>query len=106
VIDPVFPLTGLVTGMAATVLWALLLVRVLLHRHSGIERRASWVLMCGTALLASLGALASAIGSAQTIGTIDWGIDYYTLVFFTNVGRGALAMAAALLLSGAHVRKG
>jgi hypothetical protein len=96
--EPVFPLVGVGTGMIAVTLWAVLMLRVLLFRYRGVERRASWVLMSGTALLASIGALAAAIGSAQTLEVVPSLVPYAVLVFLTNVGRGALAMAALILL--------
>lgn len=99
-IEPVYPLVGIATGFLAVILWGLLMVQVLVARHGGRERRAAWVLMAGTAFLASLGGLAAAIGSAQTIGTVPAIVPYYALIFMTNVGRGALAMAALILLVG------
>jgi hypothetical protein len=98
-VSDLVPVFGLATGILAVVLWAVLFVRTLIAFERGAERRASWVLMAFTALLASIGAFASAIGSAQTIGTIERVMPYEALVFMTNVGRGALATAAILLLT-------
>jgi hypothetical protein len=92
------PSVGLLTGITSVLLWLILFIRIMRGYRTGTERRVSWVLMSLTALLASCGALAAAIGSAQTIGTIDWNVPYYALIFVTNVGRGALIMAALLLL--------
>ena len=100
------PVLGLATGILAVVLWAVLFVRTLVGFEHGVERRKGWVLMSGTALLASIGAFASAIGSAQVIGTIEWGIPYGALVFATNMGRGGLTMAALILLTHARGPKG
>ena len=99
------PVLGLATGVLAVVLWAVLFVRALIAFVRGAECRVSWVVMSFTALLASIGAFASAIGSAQTIGTIERVLPYEAIVFLTNVGRGALATAAILLLTHAG-RKG
>ena len=105
--DPSFPLIGIGTGIAAIVLWGVVCFEVLVARRRGQERRASWVLMAFTALLASIGAFASAIGGAQQLGSIHTEIPNELLSFVSNVGRGALLAAGFLVLTHGRVpRKG
>jgi hypothetical protein len=96
---------ALASGAAAVTLWSVVFGRTLLDVRHRSERRASWVLMAATALLASLGTFASAIGYAIQTGVLglDWSQPALSMV--ASIGRGALLMAAALVLTHARPPK-
>jgi hypothetical protein len=97
--DPILPVVALSSGVAAVVVWALVFVRSLIARRRRVEQRVSFVLMSATALLASVGALASSIGFAVSMGTLDWAISRDLLAFVSSIGRGALFMAGMIVLT-------
>jgi hypothetical protein len=98
VIDqPVIPVVGMVTGTAAVVIWALVLVRSLAAFVDNVEHRATFVMMAGAALLASVGSLASSIGYAIQRGVIAVDVPPDALSFIASLGRGALLMAGLIV---------
>ena len=94
--QPVVPVIALATAVAAIVAWSWVLVRSLRAMQIHHERRPMWVVMPISALVVSIGTLASAIGLAQFAGTIDLAIDADTLGIISSMGRGALLMAGVI----------
>ena len=62
---------GLIVGGMAVVIWAFVLARSLADWQRQEERRATWVMMAGTALLASIGTLSSSIGFGIQSGVLS-----------------------------------
>lgn len=96
---PILPVVALVTGSMAAVIWAVVLVRSVRAWLDGVEHRASYVLMAGTAFLASVGTLASAIGYAIQRGAIPEIVPPDLMSFIASVGRGALLMGGLILVT-------
>jgi hypothetical protein len=96
---------GLATGAAAVCIWTVVFIRTLRDWRVNVERRATWVLMAGTALLASIGTLSSAIGYGMQQGVIWLDIPQPLFSFIASVGRGALLAAGAIVLTHARPPK-
>ena len=90
---------GLAVGAMAVCLWAIVFGRTLLDFRHGDERRVSWVLMSGTALMAAIGALSSSIGYGMQTGVIVLDLPQPMFSFIASVGRGALLAAGAIVLT-------
>lgn len=90
---------GLATGTSAVVIWTVVFARSVIDWERKDERRVTWLLMAGTALLASIGTLASSIGLGMQIGVIHLAINQQVFSFIANVGRGALVMAGIIVLT-------
>jgi hypothetical protein len=97
---------GLATGSAAVCLWLVVFFRSIRDYRHHAERRASWVLMAGTALLASVGTLASSIGYGMQTGVLELALPQPLFSFIASVGRGALLAAGAIVLTHARPPKG
>lgn len=93
---------GLVSGSLATLIWSVVFVRSLREWRHHQERRATWVLMAGTALLASIGALSSSIGYGMQQGVLEVAVPQPVFSFVASVGRGALLAAGFIVLT--HAR--
>jgi hypothetical protein len=91
-------LLALVTGFGALTIWSVELVRVLVDRRNGRERRSSWLVMCLTAMVVSVGTLASAMAIGMARGVVILAIDPMVLSFVASIGRGALFTAGVLVL--------
>jgi hypothetical protein len=96
---------GLLVGALAVVIWAIVLVRALLEWRHQEERRISWVMMAGTAFLASVGTLSSSIGFGIQSGVLDVNLSQPMLSFVASVGRGALVMGGLIVLTHARPPK-
>ncbi len=90
---------GLASGAAAVCLWLVIFTATLRDVYCHRERRWSWVLMSGTALVASIGTLASAIGYGMQSGVIVLDIYQPLWSLVASVGRGALLAAGAIVLT-------
>jgi hypothetical protein len=88
------------TGLGALVMWVIVLIQALNRRRAGVERRATWVVMPATAIVVSIGTLASAVAMGQ--GMLDFVIEGPILTLLASVGRGALFTAAVLVLLAPH----
>ena len=102
--DPAFPVIGLVVGSAAVGVWSLVLVRSLWAWRTVEERRASYVVMAGTAFLASIGTLASAVGFAVQRGVLELAVNPDVLSAIASMGRGALLTGGLIVAT--HYRPG
>ena len=89
------PLIAIGASVIAIIAWGLVLVRSLLER----DQRKLSLMMPVTALMASLGTLASALGFAQYAGVIDISISPQVLALVSSMGRGALAAAGIIVLT-------
>jgi len=87
---------ALATGLGALIMWAIVLIQALVRRRTGVERRASWIVMPATAIVVSIGTLASAVAMGQ--GMLDVVIEGPILTLLASIGRGALFTAAVLVL--------
>jgi hypothetical protein len=96
---------GLVTGLAAVAIWTIVFVRSVLDWSRRDERRVTWLVMAGTALLAAIGTLASSIGFGMQVGVIHLDIPQFLFSFIASVGRGALLMAGLIVLTHARPPK-
>jgi hypothetical protein len=96
---------GLLVGGLAVVIWAIILVRALLEWKHQQERRMAWVMMAGTAFLASVGTLSSSIGFGIQSGVLDLNVSQPALSFIASVGRGALVMGGLIVLTHARPPK-
>lgn len=96
---------GLASGLAAVVIWSVVFVRSMLDWSRRDERRVTWLLMAGTALLASIGTLASSIGYGMQIGVVDLDVPQPIFSFIASLGRGALLAAGAIVLTHARPPK-
>ena len=92
------PYVALVTGTSAVIIWAAVFARSVRAYRRGNERR-HWVVMPTTALLASLGTLASAIGYAMQRGVVVIDVNPEVLSMVASMGRGALLMAGIIVLA-------
>ena len=101
--DPSTVAIALGTGLAAVVGWTLLLVRMLFAYARREERRTVLLSMPTIGLVASLGALASALAYARGQGWLI-GIDPATLTLIASMGRGGLFMGALIALTVYHPR--
>lgn len=90
---------GLVSGAAAVAIWSVVFVRSVRDWTHQEERRLAWVMMAGTALLASIGTLASSIGYGMQSGVIYLDVPQPFFSFIASVGRGALLMAGLIVLT-------
>ena len=97
--DPTFPVVALAIGSAASLVWGAVLYRSIRAWRAGSEHRASYVLMAGTAFIASLGTLASSIGFAIQRGVIPEFVPADAMSFLASVGRGALLMGGLIILT-------
>lgn len=97
--DPTFPIVALAIGCAAALVWGVVLYRSVRAWRSGVEHRASYVLMAGIAFTASLGTLASSIGFAIQRGLIPEFVPPDAMSFLASVGRGALLMGGLIILT-------
>lgn len=93
---------GLASGTAAVAIWSVVFVRSLRDWKHHDERRVTWVMMAGTALLASIGTLSSSIGYGMQSGVIFLDVPQPMFSFIASVGRGALIMAGLIVLT--HAR--
>jgi len=93
---------GLASGAAAVCIWSVVFIRTMRDWSRHEERRVTWALMAGTALLASIGTLSSAIGYGMQSGVIFLDIPQPLFSFVASVGRGALLAAGAIVLT--HAR--
>ena len=91
---------ALATGVGALIMWVIVLVQSVVRRRTGEERRASWLIMPITAILVSIGALASAVAMGQ--GMLGLAIEGPILTLLASAGRGALFTAAVLVLLAPH----
>lgn len=96
---------GLLSGALAVVIWSVVLARSLADWRRMAERRVTWVMMAGTALLASIGTLASSIGYGMQQGVIFLDVPQPAFSFIASVGRGALVMAGLIVLTHARPPK-
>lgn len=96
---------GLASGTAAVTIWTVVLVRSLRDWRRRDERRVTWVMMAGTALLASIGTLSSSIGYGMQSGVIFLDVPQPLFSFIASVGRGALIMAGLIVLTHARPPK-
>lgn len=96
---------GLATGAAAVTIWTVVFVRSLRDWRHHDERRVTWVMMAGTALLASIGTLASSIGYGMQQGVLFLDVPQPLFSFIASVGRGALIMAGLIVLTHARPPK-
>lgn len=102
--SPVFG--ALFASLAAIVVWVLVLIRVFaLAIWRDDDRRFTAFMMPLVGLIASVGTLASAIGYAQQIGSLDWHIPNDTLTFVASMGRGALLIGGLMVLIAYHPRR-
>jgi hypothetical protein len=92
---------ALATGLAAVVLWTLLLIRVALAVVRGKERRMHLLSMPIVGVIASMGTFASALAYASGHG-FDIGLDAQLLTLLASMGRGGLGMGALLALGYYH----
>ena len=90
---------GLIVGAIAVSLWLIVFARTIVDFRHGDERRVSWVLMSGTALMAAIGALSSSIGYGMQVGVIHLDVPQPMFSFIASVGRGALLAAGAIVLT-------
>ena len=95
---------GLASGAAAVCLWLVIFGRTLLDLRHHRERRAPWVLMAGTALLASVGTLASAIGYGMQTGVIVLDIWQPTFSFIASHAGLLVELLLRLLRQVEHLR--
>jgi energy-converting hydrogenase Eha subunit E len=104
--DTRFPYLALITGIAATIMWGVVLFRSIRARREGMEHRgAAWFVMPLSAFIVSIGTLASALGFAIQRGAIDIDISSDTLSLIASMGRGALAAAGAIVLASYRPRR-
>jgi hypothetical protein len=103
VID-LLPYVALAVGFGACLGWSVAFGLVIANRARGVERRAVFAMMCGTALLASIGATASAWGYAQGTGVVPV-IDRNVIALLGSIGRGALLMASLIVITHGLPRK-
>jgi hypothetical protein len=96
---------GLLSGTAAVAIWSVVFVRIIRDWKHQDERRLGWVMMAGTALLASVGTLASSIGYGMQQGVIYLDVPQPMFSFIASVGRGALIMAGLIVLTHARPRR-
>jgi hypothetical protein len=97
--DPVYPVVALTIGLMAAFVWGCVLARSIGAWRRGYEHRASYVLMAGTAFIASLGTLASSIGFAMQRHLIPEFVPADFMSFLASVGRGALLMGGLIILT-------
>ena len=97
--DPTLPIVALAVGGAATAVWSVVLYRSVRAWYSGIELRSSYVVMAGTAWLASLGTLASAVGFAIQRGAIPEIVSPDLMSLVASMGRGALLMGGLVIVT-------
>ena len=87
---------ALATGAAALGVWsAVCIVAFAMRRHEKRRTQAAFVAMAWTA---SLGMLASAVGSAEIRGLLDLGIPADALSFVASFGRGALLAGGVVFI--------
>lgn len=96
---------GLLSGALAVVIWSVVLARSLADWRRMAERRVTWVMMAGTAFLASVGTLSSSIGFGIQSGVLAVDLSQPALSFIASVGRGALVMAGLIVLTHARPPK-
>lgn len=97
--EQAFPVLGLVVASMATVVWAAVWIRSVWAYSRHIEHRLTWLTMASGALLASVGALASAIGFAVQRGVLPEVVPQDVWSFVASVGRGALLMSGLIVLT-------
>ncbi len=97
--DPLVPVVALTTGALAALVWSVVFCRSVNALRRGVEHRKSYVLMSGTALIASVGTLASSVGFAIQRGAIPEFIPPDVLSVVASAGRGALLMAGLILVT-------
>jgi hypothetical protein len=97
--DPVFPIVAVATASLAALVWAVVLARSARAWGRGVEHRSSYVLMAGTAFIASVGTLASSVGFAMQRGLLPEFVSPDAMSFVASVGRGALLMAGLILVT-------
>lgn len=90
---------GLLFGGMAVGIWSIVFIRTMRDWRHQDERRAQWVMMAGTALLASIGTLSSSIGFGIQAGVLDVNLSQPALSFVASLGRGALVMAGLIVLT-------
>lgn len=88
-------MVAIVVSLVAVAAWAAVLIA---QARADDERRTS-LMMPVTALIASLGTLASALGFAQQTGTLTLNIDPQILTLVASMGRGALAAAGIIVFT-------
>jgi hypothetical protein len=97
--DPTLPIVALAVGASAAAVWSVVLYRSAHAWRTGIEHRSSYVLMAGTAWLASIGTLASAIGFAMQRGAIPEIVPPDLMSLIASIGRGALLMGGLIIVT-------
>jgi hypothetical protein len=97
--DPTLPVVALLVGGSATAVWSVVLFRSLRAWRSGIEHRSSYVVMAGTAWLASIGTFASAVGFAIQRGTLPEVVSPDLMSLVASMGRGALLMGGLVIVT-------
>jgi hypothetical protein len=97
--DPTLPVVALAIGAAAAAVWSVVLVRSVRAWRAGIEHRASYVVMAGTAWLASIGTLASAVGFAIQRGAIPEVVPPDLMTLIASIGRGALLTGGLVIVT-------
>jgi hypothetical protein len=87
---------ALAISALASIIWVVLLVRMVWAMKHGRERRPYILAMPMVGLLASFGTLASAIGFGLQTGMIDIQIEPQALSLVASMGRGALLMGGVI----------
>ena len=96
------PSLALITGACATLVWFVVVLRVLEAIARRKEHRTTYIGLIIMGLLVALGTLASALGSAMVRGEIVLDIDRDTISLIASMGRGALLMAGVIVLTTYH----
>lgn len=94
--DPMF---GVAVRVFAASAWLVVCARILHAVAARYERRLMFVVMGFIALLASVGSLCSGLGAAQRAGVLGTAVPPELLAFAANVGAGALAAGALIVLT-------
>lgn len=89
---------GLLISGVASILWLILLERVVALLGAHVERRPFILAMPIVGLLASVGSLASAVGFGMQTGILDISISPTVLSVVASMGRGALLMGGVIAL--------